>query len=136
MTGRPPDPRRGTAGTDIPASAQNLVFDNRNQNTPDLLSSNGETIAAAFGIGDRVVTKPTVRPVRFANRAGTVVSFGDGEVGVRLGSLASHSAAVWFLPHELESQDVGQRRTGRPCDLAIHVPCVSGNEGPQPSSGG
>lgn len=53
--------------------------------------------------GDLVRTASTVRPERFAEREGLVIAVNDqdDEVGVRLGSPATHSAAVWFRPSEL-----------------------------------
>lgn len=57
-------------------------------------------------------TGSRVRPARFADREGVVVKVNraDGEIGVRLGSPDSHSAAVWSRPAELTK--LGHSRPG------------------------
>jgi hypothetical protein len=54
-----------------------------------------------FPIGTRVRTTGEVRTRRFAKVSGLVLFHNEGEVGVRLGSPASHTSPVWFRPSEL-----------------------------------
>jgi hypothetical protein len=48
--------------------------------------------------GDRVTSASTVRPERYANLTGTVVTTNAGEIGVQFGD--GHRV-VWFAPSEL-----------------------------------
>jgi hypothetical protein len=60
--------------------------------------------AADLRIGDRVTTRPTVRPERFARKTCVVVHLNirDDEVGVSLGyGQDGHRRVVWFQPHEV-----------------------------------
>ena len=57
----------------------------------------------ALKVGGQVVTLPSVRPARFANRTGHVAALNacDNKVGLRFGQPSNHTSAIWFRPGEL-----------------------------------
>jgi hypothetical protein len=69
----------------------------------------GNVTAADFAVGDRVITMSTVRPARFADRSGTIVSLNvrDDEIGLWLGNYGpdGHRSVIWFRPREVAVAD-------------------------------
>jgi hypothetical protein len=62
--------------------------------------------------GDRVTVAEWVRPSYFAGLTGTVDTWNDGEVGVKLDARHGHGL-TWFRPGELEQ---GSEAAGRRCE--------------------
>ena len=104
MRGRPPDPRLGTAGAETPASAPRTIADEVGKGRPG-----SGARADVLKIGDRVLTAPTFRPTRYADRPGTIVSLNvrDDEIGVWLGNYGSdgHRSVIWFRSREVAVAD-------------------------------
>jgi len=70
--------------------------------------------SAPLIVGQRVRVAEWVRPRTFARKDGVVLTFSEGEVGVRLGKLSNHQPTVWFRPSELEVGESASRAPRRP----------------------
>jgi hypothetical protein len=67
-------------------------------------------------VGDRVLTLPTVRPRKWADRSGTIAVLNrrDREVGVSFAAVPRNEAEAWFLRTELTLVKGGHGLQDRP----------------------
>jgi hypothetical protein len=59
-------------------------------------------------VGTVVRIREDIRTKKYAGQKGIVIEIREGEIGVRMGGVRSHTPAVWFRENELCGIEVGQ----------------------------